>query len=216
MKTKEKLAARLVAYIFGLFIMTMGIAVSVKSDLGVSPVSSIPYTFTCICGFEMGNATIVLHSALVVLQILLLRRKFKWINLLQVPVGVVFGKFTTLSNLLMDYLPATDNLLVRLLMILLSSLLIAVGIFFYLPADIMPLAGEGVIQAISEVTGIRISNAKILFDVSMVGISAVLCFLCLHSIASVGIGTLIAAVCVGMFLGMLNRIKGKALPDGGN
>ena len=46
-------------YFIGLFIMTIGIALSVKSNLGVSPVSSIPYTMTCVWGIEMGKATIL-------------------------------------------------------------------------------------------------------------------------------------------------------------
>lgn len=50
---------RLPMYLVGLFIMTIGIAISVKSNLGVSPVSSIPYTMTCIWGIEMGKATIL-------------------------------------------------------------------------------------------------------------------------------------------------------------
>ena len=40
----KKLRVRIPIYLIGLFIMTIGIALSVKSDLGVSPVSSIPYT----------------------------------------------------------------------------------------------------------------------------------------------------------------------------
>ena len=72
-------------YITGLFIMTLGIGISVKSDLGVSPVSSIPYTMTCVWGIEMGKATILFHAALVAIQIILLRRRFRLRNLLQVP-----------------------------------------------------------------------------------------------------------------------------------
>lgn len=67
---------------------------SVKSNLGVSPVSSIPYTITCITGLEMGKATILFHIVLVALQILILRKAFKIKNLLQVVVGVVFGYYT--------------------------------------------------------------------------------------------------------------------------
>lgn len=48
--------------------MTLGISMSVKSDFGVSPVSSIPYTITCITGLEMGKATILFHIGLVVMQ----------------------------------------------------------------------------------------------------------------------------------------------------
>ena len=72
--------------------MTPGIAVSVKSNLGVSPLSSIPYTITSVFGMEMGNATFLNQVVLVLLQILLLRKNFKWINLCQVVVGIIFGK----------------------------------------------------------------------------------------------------------------------------
>ena len=69
----KHLKVRIPMYFIGLFIMTIGIALSVKSNLGVSPVSSIPYTITCVWGIEMGKATILFHIVLVLLQILLLR-----------------------------------------------------------------------------------------------------------------------------------------------
>ena len=90
-------------YFVGLFLMTIGIAISVKSNLGVSPVSSIPYTMTCVWGIEMGKATILFHTILVLIQIILLRRNFKPINLLQIAVGVVFGYFTTFCNYLVSF-----------------------------------------------------------------------------------------------------------------
>ena len=47
-ETKEtSIFVRFLVYVTGFLIMTLGIAISVKSDLGVSPVSSIPYTMTC-------------------------------------------------------------------------------------------------------------------------------------------------------------------------
>ena len=63
---------------------------SVKSNLGVSPVSSIPYSITCITGLEMGKATILFHAFLVFLQILILGKAFEKKNFLQVVVGVLF------------------------------------------------------------------------------------------------------------------------------
>ena len=49
----SKLGIRLLYYFGGFFVMTIGIALSVKSNLGVSPVSSIPYTMTCVWSIEM-------------------------------------------------------------------------------------------------------------------------------------------------------------------
>ena len=65
------------------FIMTLGISMSVKSNLGVSPVSSIPYTITCITGLEMGKATILFHIVLVALQFVILRGAFQIKSLLR-------------------------------------------------------------------------------------------------------------------------------------
>ena len=112
-------------YFIGLFVMTIGIALSVKLNLGVSPVSSIPYTMTCVWGIEMGKATILFHIVLVLIQILLLRRKFKPAQLLQILVGVVFGYFTTFCNYMVSFLPTPDNLGIRIVMVLASTVFVA-------------------------------------------------------------------------------------------
>lgn len=200
---EENYAIRFPVYIVGLFIMTLGISLSVKSNLGVSPVSSIPYTITCITGLEMGKATILFHIVLVVMQILILRKAFQMKNLLQVVVGVIFGYFTTFSNYLFSFLPTPEHMTVWLLMMLGSTVLIAVGIFFYLPADIVPLAGEGAMKAVSDTTHIAFNKVKVGFDISMVIISLISCLVALGTLGSVGVGTIIAAVLVGSVLGVI-------------
>lgn len=79
----DNIKIRLVVYLISLFIMTLGISMSVKSNLGVSPVSSIPYTITCITGLEMGKATILFHIVLVALQFVILRGAFQIKRLLR-------------------------------------------------------------------------------------------------------------------------------------
>lgn len=205
---KNNFKTRFVFYLIGLFIMTLGVAMSVKSNLGVSPVSSIPYTITCIFGIEMGKATILFHIFLVLLQIVLLRKNFKLKSVLQIAVGVVFGYFTTFCNSLFAPLPTPENLVVRILMVLISTVLVAIGIFFYLPSDIVPLAGEGAMQAVSDITGIKFSKVKVGFDSTMVIISLISCLSVLHKLGSVGIGTVIAALLVGTEFGILNKRLG--------
>ena len=163
MKQKH-MQIRIPMYFIGLFIMTAGVALSVKSNLGVSPVSSIPYTITCVWGIEMGKATILFHIVLVILQILLLRKNFKAINLLQVIVGIIFGYFTTFCNYMASFLPTPDNYPVRMAMMLISTILVAFGIFLYLPADLIPLAGGGAMSAVSRITGMEFSKVKVRFD----------------------------------------------------
>lgn len=210
MEKKSNTGIRVIFYICGFLIMTMGIAVSVKSDLGVSPVSSIPYTMTCVWGIEMGRATIIFHAVLVLIQIILLRKAFQIKNLLQIPVGVLFGLFTTMCNSLVAYLPSPENFGIKLLMMLVSTFLIAWGIFFYVPADFIPLAGEGTMLAVSQVSGVKFSTVKICFDISMVAVSFIVCMVLIHSPGSVGIGTIIAAVLVGTELKLITKVFGGA------
>lgn len=200
---------RLFEYFLGFLIMTLGIALSVKSDLGVSPVSSIPYTLTCVIGLEMGKATIIFHIFLVLLQILILRKQFQTKNLLQVLVGVVFGYFTTFCNYLMTFVNLPDNMPVRLTLMILSTFLIAFGIYLYVPTNLIPLAGEGAMLAISEKYNKKFSSVKLVFDASMVVISLITCLVLLHNTGSVGIGTIIAAFCVGIELKWITKIAGK-------
>ena len=208
--SRINLAIRIAFYLVGFLIMTLGIAVSVKSDLGVSPVSSIPYTITCITGLDLGLATIVFHVALVVLQVALLRRAFQAKNLLQVPVGVLFGAFTTFSVNLLAFIPTPTDVWAQIAMMLVSTVLIAFGIFLYVPADFIPLAGEGAMLAIAQIAKKKFSTVKLVFDISMMVVSLVTCLIVLHSLGSVGIGTVIAAVLVGSELKVLNKFFGAA------
>ena len=205
----KNLKVRTLMYFIGLFIMTIGIAISVKSNLGVSPDSSIPYTMTCVWGIEMGKATILFHVVLVIIQILLLRKKFRPINFLQVFVGIIFGYFTTFCNYMVAFLPTPDNLVIRVLMVLSSTIFVAVGIFLYLPANLIPLAGEGAMQAVSDITGIEFSKVKIGFDCTMVVISTITCIIAIKTLGSVGAGTIIAAILVGVFVGIINKAFGE-------
>ena len=205
----KNLKVRLPMYFIGLFMTTIGIALSVKSNLGVSPVSSIPYTITCVWGIEMGKTTILFHVILVLIQILLLRKNFKLVQLLQVPVGIVFGYFTTFCNYIVSFLPTPDNWGIRIFLALASAAFIAFGIFLYLPTNLIPLAGEGCMQAVSTVTHVEFSRVKIAFDCTMVLVSAITCLTVLHSLGSVGIGTIIAAVLVGTLVGIITQAFGK-------
>ncbi len=205
----KNLKVRIPMYFIGLFVMTIGVALSVKSNLGVSPVSSIPYTITCVWGIEMGKATILFHIVLIILQILLLRKNFKPAQLSQVLVGIVFGYFTTFCNYMVSFLPSPENIGIRIIMMLISTVVIAFGIFLYLPAGLIPLAGEGCMQAVSSVTHVEFSKVKICFDCTMVLVSAITCLTVLHKLGSVGLGTVVAAILVGVIVGIINRAFGK-------
>jgi len=210
MKNTKNLTPRLLMYLLGVFLITIGVAMAVKSDLGVTPIMTIPYAITCTVGWEMGKLTIVFHALLVGLQLLLLRREFQWKNLLQVVAGFLFGYCTTFSNHLFSLLPPPGNLGIRLGLSVLSSAILGLGIFFYLPANVMPLAPDATMATLARVLKLPQSRAKVLFDCINIAIGLTICLLALGESGSVGVGTIIGAVLVGTWLGFFSRHFGPA------
>ncbi len=198
---------RIFNYVFGLFLITLGVGLSIKSNLGSTPVSSIPYTLNVIWGIEIGVATVIFHTILVITELILLRRAFKPKHFLQVPVGILFGFFTTISVNLVNLLPDTSNIILIAIMVLVSTFLVALGLFFYVPTNIVPLSVEGITQAIAIVSNQPFTKVKVCFDVSVVVLSFVLCFIFTGVIGgSVGIGTIFSAIFVGITLKYINKV----------
>ncbi len=199
-------AKRIFNYLFGLFLITLGVGFSIKSNLGSTPVSSIPYTMTIIWGIEIGQSTIIFHILLVLIEVILLRKAFKPKHFLQVFVGILFGYFTSFSVYLTELLPDPSNIFISIGLIILSVFLVALGLFFYVPTNIIPLSVEGITQAIAIVSNRPFPKIKVYFDITIVISSFILCFIFLGVIGgSVGIGTIIAAIFVGITLKYIQK-----------
>ena len=204
----EELALkRIFNYIFGLFLITLGVAFSIKSDLGSAPVSSIPYAMSLIWAIEIGVATFIFHAFLVLIELILLRRDFKPKHFLQVFVGVLFGAFTSFSVSLMNFIPPAGNFLIALAMSVLSIFFIALGLFFYVPTNIIPLSVEGVTQAIAIVSKRPFSRIKVYLDITIVSSALILSYVFLGNLGSVGIGTVLGALFVGTTVKYIHKIN---------
>ena len=206
---KKKLGIKLLFYFGGLVVMTLGVVLSVKSDLGVTPISSIPYTMTVVTGMDLGIATMLFSVLMVLLQVVILRKRFRIINLLQLTIGILFGGFLTVCGKLMEGFPVPDSFLLKLLLMLVSTVFVAVGVFFYVAPRFVPLAPEGFIIAVTQVSKLSFSTVKVIFDVTMVAVSLAACLIAIHSPGSVGIGTIAAAVLVGNEVKLLTKFFGK-------
>ncbi len=194
---EELTPKRIFNYIFGLYLITLGVAFSIKSNLGSAPVSSIPYAMNLIWMIEIGVATFIFHAVLVLIELILLKNDFKKKHFLQVFVGVLFAAFTSLSVALLGFILSADSFAIALVMSLLSVFFIALGIFFYVPANIIPLSVEGVTQAIAIVTKRPFHTIKICFDICVVATALILSYAFLGQFGSVGMGTVIGALFIG-------------------
>jgi uncharacterized membrane protein YczE len=207
-----KTAKRLLFYIGGFFILAIGINISKTAALGISPVSAIPYAAELIWGIELGKATLLVYVGLILLQIVLLRKDYKVIQLLQIVCTYILSFFITYTSTkyLLIWLPIPSNYAFKLIYLLISIVVIGIGVSFYLVANYIPLPAEGLCNAIVKVSKdkFKFGNVKIGVDISLVTISAILSLVFLGGLQSVREGTIIAAILVGKVVGfILKRYK---------
>ena len=198
---------RICLFVGGLFIMSIGVAFSITSTLGTTPISSISYALALITGIDIGITTFIFNAALILIQFLILRSKFNKKRLLQLINCVLFGYFTDVALYLVSFVPFEHTIPFYFVYLVLSIFLIAFGIFVYMPANIAPLPGEGCVEAIAIVTEWRFSTIKIGFDAAMVTIALIMCALWYTNVfGAVYIGTIISAFMVGFTLRQINNL----------
>lgn len=208
MKTKT-IIKKLILYMGGLFMLAIGINIAKAAQLGISPVSAIPYAFELIWGIDLGKATIIVYMILILLQIIVLRKNYKPIQLLQVLCSYLLGFFITYSSVdyLLAWLPIPSHYLVKLIYSFISLLFIGVGVSLYLIPSFISLPPEGLVSAIVEVGKgkLKFSNVKIVVDSSLVVVSAVLSLVFLGQLKSVREGTVLSALFTGKIVGFVNK-----------
>ena len=201
----EKLKRYLI-FLVGLFVNSLGVSLITKANLGTSPISSIPYVLSLNFPFTLGNFTIFFSIFLIALQLIILRRNFKLEHILQIPVSIIFGYFIDLTMILFSWVNP-EAYIMKIVYLLIGCLILGVGVYMEVLADVVMLPGESFVRAIVLTWKTNFGTTKICFDVSMSVIAAVLSFVFAGSLAGVREGTVIAALLVGF----IARLIGKKL-----
>ena len=190
-------------FLIGLFIASMGVALSAKAGLGTSPVASVPYSVSLV------NHTLTFGWWLniwSVLQIALLRKKCKPVEIIiQTVLAFVYGYLTDFSCKLISGLQANTYIMQFALMIL-SCFVLGFGIWIQFKGGVAMLPGEAMNRAISEVTGKKYENIKIFFDVLYIIVAAAICFIFIGKLEGVREGSIIAAVLIGNIIKLYNKL----------
>ncbi|MCC8137134.1 MAG: hypothetical protein LIO76_03570 [Clostridiales bacterium] len=102
----------------------------------------------------VGNITILMHCVFIFLQIIILRRKHERIQLLQLVVAVAFGYLMDFAVWVISPIKC-NGYMVQWIFCLIGIILVAVGVSFEVTANIVTLAGEGLVLAICKVAPIK-------------------------------------------------------------
>ncbi len=158
---------------------------------------------------SMGVWLILWNCVLIIAQILILRKKFRLSDLLQIPVSFIFGYFTDFGTWCISSIPL-DTYLIRLIMVIIGTIILGFGTALSVIANVAMNPGEAIVRTIASTTNKNFGNIKIVLDVIYVIISVILSLIFFNG-AVVGTreGTVIAAIFTGMVVRFFTHLMEK-------
>ena len=195
---------RALVYCVGLLFLAFGVVISVNSNLGVSPVTSFPYVISQIVKAPLGICVTLTYCSFILLQILIQRREFPPVNLLQIAFSTIFGYFVDFAELVIgDF--ALGSYVGRLGMLAVSIVLIALGLVIYMDAQLVSMPMEGLTDCIAQKLGVSFASLKTKLDCLIVITGVVLCLVFLGEIVGIREGTVITAMVAGKLVGVVKK-----------
>lgn len=203
---KKELFRRYLIFVVALFVSALGVSIITQSDLGTSPISSIPYVLSLNSRPSMGTYIFALNIFLIAGQMLMLGkagiRQRKIDLLMQVPVSVLFGFFIDFTMMMLSgMIPGMYGL--KVVSLVVGCAVLAMGICLEVIADVTMLSGEYFVQIASRRFKKEFGLVKIAFDISLVAVAAVLSLLLAGHIEGLREGTIIAAILTGPFVRLI-------------
>lgn len=189
-----------------LFVIAFGTSLSIRANLGSSPISCPPYVLCMRPGaWSMGSYVMIMHVCFILAQIILLRKDYQKIQLLQIVVSVLFGVYTDLTMWITSFLQVPDSVpaalgyTLRFVELLIGGGILAYGISLEVHCDVLMLAGEGFPLAVAKVTKKDFGKIKMCTDTGLVTVGVLIMLACFHGWRwdMIGPGTLVSMFYVG-------------------
>lgn len=148
-KSKKELLRRYIIFGISLLIISFGISIITRSNLGTSPISSVPYVASLNTPYTMGSYFFVFTIFLICIQMLLLGikgiKERKVELLMQFPVAFFLSVFTDLTMwILHDFSP--ELYYIRIISLIIGCMVLAIGICLEVIADVTMISAEYTIQ----------------------------------------------------------------------
>lgn len=196
---------RFLIMLIGLIVTALGLAICVRADLGISPITTLAFALNkAFPSLTLGTYVFFQHIVFFILTVVLLRKDFKPFQLLQLPCSFLFGYFVDFWEILLRSLTLTSYV-ARILLLLVGCVIVALGFSLSFTSRVALEANTAFLNAFSLRIGKPYSTLKTLTDVLIVVMAAVVGLIFLRTIVGIREGTVVAALIVGPIAGFFNK-----------
>ena len=203
------LTGRIALMLAGIAVMGLGIDIVVKADLGNSPISATPNVLSLgFTAVSFGPFMLGWQCFLVLVQVALLRREFRLVDLWQIPISVFFGVCIDAFMALLG--PAAPTSYIASWLWLAGGMaILALGIVMTVVSCTVMNCGEAVVQAVVRKTHARFGTVKVGFDLVCAALACLCAFRFVGHLAGVREGTFVCAAFTGVIVNVYMGLYGK-------
>lgn len=205
---------RYFVFVIGLYLLTLGVVLIVRSSLGTSPISSLAYVVSLNSIISLGTALFFLNVILILAQLWFVRgesgtRRDRVEILLQLPFSILFGGFVDLNMWLTSTL-SPSSYLTAIALVIIGCAIQSIGVVLEVKPNVVAMSAEGFVKYATRRYHKEFGKFKICFDITLVALAVAASLIWTSSITGVREGTVIAAISVGWLVSanmrLLNRM----------
>jgi uncharacterized protein len=177
-------------FLIGLFIMTFGVGLTIKAELGVGAWDALNVALTELIGFTIGTWIIIDGAVLIFVNAMLLKRRPEILALLTI---ILIGALVDFWMLLVLESWEINGLMIQIVTLALGLFIIGLGAAIYLQAKFPSSPIDAFMMAIRERFRVNLMVAKTIGEL-------VALFPALLLQGPIGIGTIIITFTIGPFV----------------
>ncbi|MEH7181286.1 YczE/YyaS/YitT family protein [Neobacillus vireti] len=181
---------RTLFFIIGLFIMTFGICLTIKAELGVGAWDALNVALTQGVGLTIGTWVIIDGAVLILVNALLIKKRPEILSLFTI---ILIGSLVDFWILIVFKSWEATGFIIQLATLVLGLFIIAVGAAIYLQAKFPSSPFDSFMMAIQKRFGVNLMTAKTIGE-----IIALIPALFLKG--PIGFGTIIITFLIGPFI----------------
>ncbi|MDM5198175.1 YitT family protein [Fictibacillus enclensis] len=182
-------------YFIGILILTLGIALSIISNLGTSPYDAFLVGLFRTIGLTVGSWEVIIALVMMGMNGVLLRKRPEFLAL---GTAIVTGAGIDAWYFSLRGWMLADTVLFKLLLLVLGMLLIGIGTALYLQGNIAPIPLDRLMLILQEKLGLTLSTSRLLISMIVLSFAYFL-----HG--PIGVGTLLTALFNGWILSLFMR-----------
>ena len=195
---------RISFYLMGLVILSIGLTLNTKSNLGVSPIISIPFSIANILNLNFVAMTFIVYAVFVLIQFIIKGKNRDLKDILQIPFSLLFSVLINYFGEIFNFNYTT--IWQNLLLLFVAIIVTAIGAAMTVNMKLVPNPADGLAQAIGDILKKGLGFGKNALDITCVVTTCIIGIVLTGKIFAIGIGTLIAMIGVGRVIAVFNFI----------